>query len=236
MLIMIDGIEGGGKSTIIEAWKKYLTDQNKTFFDLKKYCLENNKYPDYTEIAAYDFIFSAEPTYFGIGKTIREELIKNGTSYPETAVAQAYSLDRLILYTKILIPALRDNKTIIQDRGVSTSLCYQALSQNLSIETLVSLPGNALALQYRPDYLVLTDMSPETAQKRLATRYDKQDDAIFDRIDFQQQAATRYKSNDFQKLFTDRGTIIEYLNTDVEIDIMKQNSLTTFTRFINQNS
>jgi len=236
MLIMIDGIEGGGKSTIIEAWKKYLTDQNKTFFDLKQYCLENNKYPDYTEIAAYDFIFSAEPTYFGIGKTIREELIKNGTSYPETAVAQAYSLDRLILYTKILIPALRDNKTIIQDRGVSTSLCYQALSQNLSIETLASLPGNALALQYRPDYLMLTDMSPETAQKRLATRYDKQDNAIFDRIDFQQQAAARYKSNDFQKLFTDRGTTIEYLNTDVEIDIMKQNSLTTFTRFINQKS
>ncbi len=59
MLIMLDGIEGGGKSTIVESWKKYLTDQGRTIFDLKKYCIDNNKYPDYEELKPFDFIFSA---------------------------------------------------------------------------------------------------------------------------------------------------------------------------------
>ena len=222
---MLDGIEGGGKSTIVEAWKKYLTEQNLSVFDLKKYLADNGRYPNYEEVQPYNFIFSAEPTFTGIGKVIREELIKNGTNYPEEAIAHAYSLDRLILYTKILIPALKDKKHIIEDRGVSTSFCYQSLSGNLSFGWLSKLPGNALALEHRPDYLCLIKMSPETAQKRLARRYEKQDDVIFDKLDFQQKALATYLSPAFQQLFTDRGTKLEYLNTDVEIDIMKQESV-----------
>ena len=233
MLIMIDGIEGGGKSTIVETWKKFLADQGRSVFDLKKYCLENNKYPDYQELKPYDFIFSAEPTFFGIGKIIREELIKNGTNYPEQAIAEAYSLDRLILYKKIIIPALQDKKVVIEDRGVSTSLCYQALSQTLSLDFLSQLPGNALALEHRPDWLLLTKMSLETAQKRLAARYEKQDDAIFDKLEFQQKAAAMYLSPDYQKLFLERGTKIEYLNTDAEIDIMKQEAIKLIKGILN---
>ncbi len=234
MLIMIDGIEGGGKSTIVENWKKFLAEKGRAVFDLKKYCLENNKYPEYEELKPFDFIFSAEPTFFGIGKMIREELIKSGTDYPEQAIAEAYSLDRLILYKKIIIPALTDKKFVIEDRGVSTSLCYQSLSKNLSLDFLASLPGNALALQYRPDYLLLIKMSIETAQKRLTTRYEKQDNVIFDKLEFQQQAMNTYLSEQYQKLFLDRGTKIEYLNTDAEIDIMKQQSLELFQQIINQ--
>ncbi|OGH91965.1 MAG: hypothetical protein A2534_01225 [Candidatus Magasanikbacteria bacterium RIFOXYD2_FULL_39_9] len=233
MLIMLDGIEGGGKSTIVETWKKFLTDQGRTIFDLKKYCIDNNRYPDYEELKPFDFIFSAEPTFFGVGKIIREELIKSGNNYPERAIAEAYSLDRLILYKKLIIPALQDKKVVIKDRGVSTSLCYQALSQNLSLDFLSQLPGNALALEYRPDWLLLIKMSLETAQKRLATRYDKQDNAIFDKLDFQQKALAMYLSSDYQKLFLDRGTKIEYLNTDAEIDIMKQECVTLLQRILN---
>ncbi len=225
MFVMIDGIEGGGKSTIVEAWKQYLEEQNFSVFDLKKYLLENNRYPNYEEIRPYNFILSAEPTYTGIGKVIREELIKNGTSYADEAIAQAYSLDRLILYTKIILPALKDNKHIIQDRGVSTSLCYQSLNGNLSLDWLSTLPGNALALEHRPDYLCIIEMSPETAQQRLATRYEKQDDVIFDKLDFQQKAMSTYLSTEYQKLFQNRGTKIELLNTDLAIDIMKQESI-----------
>ena len=36
MLILIDGIDGSGKSTIIDAWKKYLSDAGNAVFDLKE--------------------------------------------------------------------------------------------------------------------------------------------------------------------------------------------------------
>jgi hypothetical protein len=41
-------------------------------------------------------------------------------------------------------------------------------------------------------------------------------------MDFQQKAAARYKAKEFTDLFTNRGTQVVYLNTDVEIDTMKQ--------------
>ena len=232
---MIDGIEGSGKSTILDAWKSHLANQNKNVFDFKKYSLEHGRYPTYDEIKPYEYIFTAEPTYIGIGKVIREELIKNGTDYPEQAIAEAYSLDRFILYKKIIIPALEDGKTIIQDRGVSTSLCYQSTNGILSLDFLAALPGNALALQHRPDWLILVQMSLETAQTRLAKRYEKQDDAIFDKIEFQQKVAATFASVNYQKLFLDKGTQITQLNTDAKIDIMKQESLSLFNKILCSN-
>ena len=77
----------------------------------------------------------------------------------EEAIAQAYSLDRLILYKKIILPALADEKCVIQDRGVSTSLCYQTLSGQLKLDYLSSLPGNAVALASAPNHLIIIDVS-----------------------------------------------------------------------------
>jgi len=36
MFIMLDGIDGSGKGTIIEAWKQHLSDSGNGIFDLKK--------------------------------------------------------------------------------------------------------------------------------------------------------------------------------------------------------
>lgn len=220
MLIIIDGIDGSGKSTVIESWKEHLQKGGNGIFDLRAYWKEHGRSPELSEMRAYDFIFSAEPSYSGVGKIIREELIKNGSEYPELAIAEAYSLDRLILYTKLLIPLLKQGKCIIQDRGVSTSLCYQALSK-LSPKTLATLPGNALALKYHPDHLVLATVKPETALARLAKRSDKQDDVIFERLAFQKRAAKRFASPGYRKLFSARGAKIHELSGDATPAIMK---------------
>ena len=177
---MLDGIDGSGKSTIIEIWKNYLAEQGNAIFDLKEYWKKNGSYPDYNELKSYDFIFSGEPTYVGIGQVIREELIKKGSNYPPLAIAGAYALDRLILYNKIIIPALKNGKCVIQDRGVSTSLCYQPITEPaLTVKKLSVLPGNDLALKHRPDHLVLLSIDAKTALKRLEKRVTKQDNVIF---------------------------------------------------------
>ncbi len=228
MFIMVDGIDGSGKSSVIHAWKEELTRQGNTIFDLKQYLEKQNHYPDYSELSSYDFIFSAEPTFTGVGKVIREELIKNGTTYPPLAVAEAYSLDRLILYTKIIIPALKNGKCVIQDRGVSTSLCYQSLMDGLNDSTLTALPGNALALEHRPDHLVLVTASPKIALERLGKRTHKQDDVIFEKMDFLTKIAERFVSREYQTLFTSRGTVIHELSGEPELAIMKAESLKLF--------
>lgn len=225
MFIMVDGPDGSGKSTVVDSWKSYLANRGNAIFDLKEYWQNYGRYPEFSELKKYDFIFSCEPTYAEIGRVIREELIKNGTAYPPRAVAEAYSLDRLILYTKIIIPALNEGKCLIQDRGVSTSLCYQPLTNGLDVDLVSLLPGNALALEYRPDHLVVVTVSPETASKRLNTRTQKQDNVIFENLEFQQQVAARYRSNEYRQLFTDRGTQVHDLSGEGEIAIMKARAL-----------
>ncbi len=225
MLIMIDGIDGSGKSTIINAWKSYLSSQSNTIFDLKKYLKDSGYFPDLSEPMGYDFIFSAEPTYAGVGAVIREELIKHGTDYPVEAVAEAYSLDRLILYTKILIPLLADDRCIIQDRGISTSLAYQSLARpDFTMEKIAFLVGNQLALKHRPDHLIIVDTDIKNALERLNARA-KKDESIFEKTAFMEKAAHQFSHPDFQKIFKSRGTTIHYLNGNEKIDIMKQQAI-----------
>lgn len=234
MLIMIDGIDGSGKSTDVQAWKEYLADQGNAIFDLKHYWQTNGKYPELEELKSYDFIFSCEPTYAGVGKVIREELVKVGTNYPHRAIIEAFSLDRLVLYNKIIIPLLAMDKIVIQDRGVSTSLAYQSLqSAEFDFAKIAQFPGNALALANRPDHLVIAKISADKAASRLSGRFDKNDNAIFEKLDFLKKASENFYSPEFQKIFTDRGTQIHYLNAESEIDIMKQEAIDLLKTLIN---
>lgn len=233
MFIMLDGIDGSGKSTILQAWKDDVAAQGNGIFDLKQYWQTNGKYPELSEMRAYDFIFSCEPTYAGVGKVIRDELVRSGTDYPALAVAEAFSLDRLVLYKQIIIPLLAEGKCIIQDRGVSSSLAYQTTqSSEITFDILTKLPGNALALEQRPDYLILADLPASEAIKRLGGRLDKQDDAIFERLDFLERLEKQFKSDEFQNLFTERGTNIKQLPTDVDIAIMKEQAVILLRRLL----
>lgn len=234
MLIMIDGIDGSGKSTVIQTWKNYLTGQGNAVFDLKHYWQTAGKYPELSEMKSYDFIFSCEPAYVGVGKVIREELVKVGTNYPHRAIVEAFSLDRLVLYNKIIIPLLSSGKIVIQDRGVSTSLAYQSLeNKEFTYDKIAEFPGNKLALEHRPDYLIIAKIAAEKAAARIGARFDKNDNAIFEKLDFLKKAATVFYSAEYQKLFTDRGTTVHYLNAETEIDIMKQEAIDLLKKLIN---
>lgn len=234
MLILLDGIDGSGKSTIINEWKKYISETGSGIFDLKKYWQENKKHPELSEVKAYDFIFCCEPTYAPAGRVIREELIKGQSSYPAMAIAEAYSLDRLILYTKLLIPLLQDGRCIIQDRSVSTSLVYQPLQDaGLTMEQVAALPGNKLALQNPPDHFVVLDIKPETAMARLSERMDKKDDAIFEKLEFLKKAQAKFHSDDYLRIFTERGAKIHYLSAESKIDIMREDAIKLLKSILN---
>ena len=232
MFIMLDGIDGSGKSTVIEVWKEYLTQAGNAIFDLKHYWQTNHTYPELSEIKSYDFIFSCEPTYADMGEVIRKELIKTGTNYTTTAIAHGYSLDRLILYNKIIIPLLKDGKCVVQDRGVSTSLAYQTMDGTLSIKDLTDLPGNSLALKHRPDYLVLMNLKPETAIARLGGRLDKQDNTIFEKLGFLTKFQAKFADPAYRQIFTEAGTQIHDLSAEDKLDIMKPKAVDLLIKII----
>jgi len=214
--IIIDGLDGSGKSLIVNGIAEHLKAQGKKVFELKEFWKTSHLLPEPGELNEYDVIISAEPTYSMVGVAIREEIIRNNDrTYSALATATAFSLDRLVLYKRLVIPLLEKGKTIIQDRSVTTSIVYQPIqAEPLSLGKVLGLEGNKLALEHRPDLLIITDVKAEVCAQRLSARDDKKDNAIFENLTFQKKAYKRFKSKWFRKLFEEKGSKVVYLDAD----------------------
>lgn len=223
--IVIDGIDGSGKSTVIKAMRSFTEESGKSSFDLIAWCKEKNTLPSFEDVKDKDILFTAEPTYAWIGAAMRQEMFLGQEPYSPTDFAHAFSLDRLLLYRRLIIPALNAGKTIIQDRSVSTSIIYQADTEDgISLENLLELPGNSLALEHPPDHLILTDISPEVALSRISGRSKEKQEDVFETIDQLKSFDERFRSDWFEKIYTDRGTKLHRLDTKTGMKESIQNA------------
>jgi thymidylate kinase len=234
MFIMLDGIDGSGKSTIMQSWIDFFAEKNKKIFSLKDHWKKYKTHPEADDLFEYDIIVSAEPTYVWIGEAIRQEIMKKEKAYSGYSAAQAYALDRLILYKRLIIPLLKKNKIILQDRGVSTSICYQSIQdKTTNMEVVLSQEGNKLALEYRPDHLVIADIDPQAAMERISKRTEKKDDAVFEKTEFLTNARNCFLSNEFKNIFAEKGTAMHVLSTEQKIGIMRAEAKTLLSSLIN---
>lgn len=243
--LMVDGLDGVGKGVVLDAIVEHVVDNGKRVFDLHDFWKENHNHPDFTnnnskyyhDLDSFDVLVSAEPTFVGIGKALREEIIKkNGRKYSVKYTADAYAMDRMILYQRVLIPALKAGKTVLQSRSVSTSIVYQPLQSTmqgeepLSVEDILSLEGNNLALQYAPDlFIIPTIKNVEEVMERLEKR-SKKDDCDFENLEFQLKLKPHYESEKLRKIFEERGTRVEYLDAGISIDSTKKQAVNIFKK------
>ncbi|MBT4824094.1 deoxynucleoside kinase [Candidatus Woesearchaeota archaeon] len=213
--VMVEGLDGSGKGVVVNTLKEYFDNKGLKVFDLREHCKEHLSFPEFSEIEEYDVIINAEPTYSHVGIAIRDEIIReNERKYSGLSTAHAFALDREILYKKLLIPALEKGKTVIQERGLVTSFVYQPIQlERISLKDILNIPGNRLALKYRPDLLIITKVDPQVVIHRLKNR-EKKDNAIFEKLVFQRQVANRYESEWLSKLFSGRGSQVQFLDTN----------------------
>lgn len=216
--IVIDGIAGSGKSTLTKAVKQWAQDQGKSMFDFADWCQHHQDMPQFSDMQDADILFTFEPTKVWVGSAIRQEMSRTDLPYSGEALAQAFSLDRLLMYKRCIIPALAAGKIIIQERSVTTSLVYQPIMPGgIPLQDMLRLPGNALALEYAPDHIVLTDISPEAAIARTHGR-DDESKGVFQELAFMKQVHERYRSDWFTTLFTEKGSQIHFLDTSTTLD------------------
>lgn len=215
-LIIVDAIDGAGKSTVINGIAEQLKGQGRTIFDLQAYQKEHHALPEGETIDA-DVLLSAEPTYCWVGSAIREEIIKShsGRSYHGRAAAEAFALDRQVLFTRVILPFLsaKPDRWVIQDRGVITSLAYQPLQdERITLDWLLSLEGNRAELSRPPDLLLLLRLTPEEAMQRLAGRAHKVDGHIYENPTFQDRLALRYRDPAVLAPYASAGTTIREID------------------------
>lgn len=222
--VVVDGLTGSGKSTILRAIKQWSLACGHKIFDLEEWSKTHPEPPTFDQIKDFDVYFTFEPTKTWIGSAIRYEMSRTDEPYNGLELAHAFSLDRLVHYKRLVLPALRAGKTVIQDRSVSTSIVYQpAMAGGPTLEELLKLPGNALALEHAPDALILTHVKPETAQARLAAR-ENESKGVFEDVELLRKISERFASDWFSRLYHDHGTAVHHFNADVSREQMENDA------------
>lgn len=230
MYIIVDGIDGSGKSTIIGYFIEFAKKDGIKIFNAVDYSKTHKKFPTAKDWKNFDLLACGEPTYAGIGAKIRNVMTKPDSGFSPKQIAEAFAKDRMAHYKKLVIPAARAGKHIIQDRSVSSSFVYQPLTDKaLTKKSVANLPGNKLALNFPPDILLITDIKSGEAIKRLKKRFSKKDESIFEKERFLRRLAREYKKIRMEKYFKGKGpsgkkTKIIFFPTGVNSDIMKKNS------------
>lgn len=142
-LIALEGQDGTGKSTIIDAIKKYFDDNGTRY------------------------ITAREPGGTEIGEKIREMLsdkANNDMDYHTEALLFAAS--RSELYDKVVKPNLAKGTSVILDRFLLSSLAYQGVVRNLGVGEVLAI--NDFFLDgFRPDLTILIDIDAKKSFKRL---------------------------------------------------------------------
>lgn len=211
LFTVIEGIDGSGKGTVIEYMGNWVKKQGMKLFDLPSYEKTHHKKPDPSELEGFHSLFSAEPTFCGIGEKIRTKSITTDNHSSPQEIAEAFAKDRDELYKKIIIPQ-RKKMLIIQDRSFVSSLVYQpAYSKKSDFEQICRL--NSVALSCMPDYVVILKVNPASVMERLQNR-EKKDNAIFENLSFQTQIQKRYEEKSLQKFLEERGSKVIFLDAN----------------------
>ncbi len=230
--IVIDGIDGVGKGVFLAAFLEAAKKEGKRVFDVHEFWSRNNFHPSPKEIIGkFDVAVTSEPTFVGIGKYIREEIIaKNERSYSPEAIAQAYALDRMILYQQLLLPLLEAGIDVYQSRSFSTSIVYQRQSaadegKDLSIKRIMEIPGNAFCALYPMDFLIIPTLTEVREALRRAEEREKDDDCKFENLDFQLKIKQHYESREFQDFFKKLGVKLIYLDAGKSLEFSREQAM-----------
>lgn len=239
--VVIDGLDGVGKGKNLEAVVEFYECKGLRVFDLHKWWASEHCHPqfefplspkgnslgDYVDLDSFDVLISAEPTFVGVGAAIRDEVIRAKGRYSSRFTAGLYSADRLVLYNRVVLPALRAGKRVIQSRSVSTSIAYQPvqageLGEQLRLGDILKLEGNAFALRYPPRLLVVpTVFDFDELERRLRERV-KDDQTWFEGVAFQRKLAPQYvEGGVVDRIFSAQGALVLHIDNGKSVEHTK---------------
>lgn len=246
--IVVDGLDGIGKGEIERALRGYEERLGKAVFDSISWSRAHEELPELKDFwntpkPHFNTVMTAEPTYVGVGKNIREEMIsRNGRNYSARSQIEAYGLDRLIQMQRVIVPALTNGLNVIQSRCLASSLTYQMLKAQDEGKNpeevwneILAHEGNQFQLQNPPELLMIpTIKEVRDLQERLRERgrNEKEDKAEFENAEFQGRLKPLYESGKLRDLFESLGTKVAYLDAGQGIEDSRRQAVDIYRHFL----
>ena len=144
LFVTIEGVEGCGKTTIGKLIvEKLMSD-------------------------GYEVIYTREPGGIEIAEQIRQVILDvNNTNMDPRTEALLYAASRRQHLIEKIVPAIKNNKIIICDRFVDSSLAYQGHARGLGIDNVYEI--NKFAIDtLMPDLTLLFDLDPKLGLERIS--------------------------------------------------------------------
>ena len=150
MFITLEGPEGSGKTTAVEAAVKAL------------------------EARGYQIVRTREPGGTPIAEQIRNVILdKANTNMDPRTEALLYAASRRQHLVEKVWPALKEGKIVICDRYLDSSLAYQGGARGLGVDNILNV--NLFATENTfPDLTLLFDITPEEGLKRISANADRE--------------------------------------------------------------
>lgn len=156
--ITIEGGEGAGKTTVLEALYERLTAQQ------------------------YEVLLTREPGGISISEQIREIILNPAhTEMEKRTEALLYAAARRQHLVQKVIPALEAGKIVLCDRFIDSSLAYQGYAREIGIDEVLSINEFATG-GCMPSLTLYFDVTPEVGLKRIASN----DQREINRLDLEQ--------------------------------------------------
>lgn len=150
LFITFEGGEGAGKTTVLQAISEQLLNKG------------------------YDIVTTREPGGIRIAERIRNIILTpEHEEMDGRTEALLYAAARRQHLVEKILPALDENKIVLCDRFIDSSLAYQGYARGLGIEDVWQM--NQFAIQdAMPDLTLFFDIEPEAGLKRIAANKDRE--------------------------------------------------------------
>ncbi|MEJ7542785.1 dTMP kinase [Staphylococcus intermedius] len=161
LFITIEGPEGSGKTTVVQAISEQLSQQ-------------------------YDVMTTREPGGVQTAETIRQILLDGETMDARTEALLFAAARREHLVAKVL-PALAQGQLVICDRFIDSSLAYQGYAREIGVKEVQTINDFAIEGRY-PDLTIYLDIPAEVGRERIESnrraqnRLDKESVAFHERV------------------------------------------------------
>lgn len=192
MFITLEGPEGSGKTTAVEAAVNKLIEMG------------------------YEIVRTREPGGTPISEEIRNVILdKNNTAMDPRTEALLYAASRRQHLVEKVWPALKEGKIVICDRYLDSSLAYQGGARGLGIEEVLNI--NLFATENTwPDLTLLFDITPEEGLKRIASNSNREVNRLdLEKLEFHHKVRDSFLL--LAKRYPDRFVIIDASKSREEV-------------------